>query len=167
MAEKDFVVGNGKLDSMIIHTMESCASKGVMPLDVAGSNVSSMLITDTKKFERTQKQIASGKVLLKSGNTMLSLVIGGDSSKLPQDAVAEFYTTLQGQVAKLPDVENPPSVLEFVDAALKQCEAFRVPSVVASLNAVKGRILSTVMSTGNVAQAKSEDLELEALPSIN
>ena len=159
MAEKDFVVGNGNLDSMLFSTMEACAKKGVMPLSL---NASEMLVKQPKMFETMQKTLSSGKVFMKSGKTMETLVVGGDSKKLPQDAIAEFYTTLQGRLAKLPDVENAPSVLEFIDSALKQCEAFRVTSVVTELNAIKGKLLSTVMSTGGADSVKSGDLALEA-----
>ena len=159
MAEKDFVVGNGNLDSMLFSTMETCAKKGVMPLSL---NVSEMLVKQPKMFETMQKTLSTGKVFMKSGKTMETLVVGGDSKKLPQDAITEFYTTLQGRLAKLPDVENAPSVLEFIDSALKQCEAFRVTGVVAELNAIKGKLLSTVMSTSKESMAESMDLEFDA-----
>ena len=161
MAEKDFVVGNGNLDSMILSTMETCASKGVMPVSF---NVSELLVKQPKMFETVQKTLSTGKVFMKSGKTMETLVIGGDSKKLP---ISEFYTTLQGRLSKLPNVENAPSVLEFIDSALRQCEAFRVTSVVTELNALKSRLLSTVMSTGSVAEAEPMGLEPDAVSSVN
>ncbi|MBQ9792088.1 MAG: hypothetical protein IJW28_05885 [Clostridia bacterium] len=164
MAEKDFVVGNGNLDSMILSTMETCASKGVMPVSF---NVSELLVKQPKMFETVQKTLSTGKVFMKSGKTMETLVIGGDSKKLPKDAISEFYTTLQGRLSKLPNVENAPSVLEFIDSALRQCEAFRVTSVVTELNALKSRLLSTVMSTGSVAEAEPMGLEPDAVSSVN
>ena len=168
MAEKDFVVGNGNLDSqvseMILNTIAMCASKNVMPLN---SNISELLVKHPKMFKDMQSEIAKGKVFLKSGSTMETLVIGGESSKLPKDAVGEFYTTLQSKVAKLPDAENAPGALEFIDSALKQCEAFRVTGVVADLNVLKSRLLSTVMSTTSAENSTELGLELDAVPSAN
>ena len=165
MAEKDFVLGNENLDSdMILGVITSCCKKGVVPTSV---NSSEMLVTKPELFKSMQS-LAKGKVLLNAGGKMVTLVLGGEATSLPADAVKEFYTNLQTRVEKLPDAENAPSELEFIDLAIKQGDAFRDKSNEGILHALKNKVLSTVLTAGTPNHESAEvELDLDPVLSAN
>ena len=170
MAEKDFVYGSENLDSSlsdrILGVITECSKKGIMPIS---ANASELLVTNPAMFKSIQSEMSKGKIFLKSGKTMEALVVGGlATTGLPKDAVNEIYDNLQSRVSNLPDVENAPSVQEFITAALKQCEAFRVNTNVSVLNAIKDRVLSTVLSVETAtSNVKAAGLDLDPVPSAN
>ena len=166
MAEKDFVLGNENLDSdMVLGVIKDCCTKGVKPISVDSSKI---LVTNPKQYESMQT-LAKGKVLLNAGGAMVTLVLGGEATtSLPKDAVNEFYANLQSRVSKLPDAENAPSELEFIDLAIKQGEALRDKSNEGILRALKDRVLSMVSTHTAAAEGSAARVvDLEAVLSAN